>query len=103
MYHIPKRHSSVIEARGLLSARINTYCHAASTLWQDLVERRDQRLRQPEGKDELRPSHQHLWCQPFEERSEAFNRPHVPNNSEPTLWVLKVAVLYPGFDDIEGC
>jgi hypothetical protein len=69
----------------------------------DLVECRDQSLCEPEGKDELGSCHQHLRCQPFEEGHKPFILPHLGHDPESALWVFKVAVLYPGLDDIERC
>lgn len=45
----------------------------------------------------------YLGNQALEERSHSFVLHHASHDSETTFWVLKVAVLNSGLDDIKGC
>ena len=78
-----------------------THCKSPLPSLQHLVERRYQRLRQPETKNEFRPCHEQLRRQTLEEASESLILHHVTKDSETTLRVIKVSVLYPGFYDVE--
>lgn len=67
----------------------------------EFIENRDQRLRQPERKDQLRSGHQKLGRQTLEEAGEALVLHHVRNDTETALGVLEVAVLDAGLDNVE--
>ena len=68
----------------------------------DFVERRDQRLREPEAKHQFRPRHQQLWCQALEEAGKPLVPRHVAENLEAALGVFKVPVLDPRLDHVQG-
>jgi hypothetical protein len=63
---------------------------------------RYQSLCQPKAEHQFRPGHQHLRRQSFEERQDALILEHLRDDPKPTLWVLKVSVLYPGLDHVQG-
>lgn len=60
-----------------------------------------QSLRQPEAEDEFWSGHQELGGQSLEEAAESFVLDHAADDTEAGFWVLKVAVLDSGLDDIE--
>lgn len=67
-----------------------------------LVESGYQRLGQPKREDELRARHQKLRCQALEKGGRALQLHHVGDDPEAALRVLKVLVLYPSLDDVQG-
>jgi hypothetical protein len=67
-----------------------------------LAKRGDQRLRKPEGKDQLGAGHKKLRRKTFEERSKTLVLHHVGNNPEAAFGVLEVLVLNSGLYDVEG-
>ena len=62
---------------------------------------RNQRLRQPKTKHQLRSRHQQFRRQPFKKPPHAFLPRHIPNNPQPTLLVLEILILNPRLDDIQ--
>ena len=71
------------------------------SLSQHLIKGRNQRLRQPKAKHQLRPRHQQLGGQPLEETGRPFLPRHPAQDLEAGLGVLEVAVLDPGLDHVE--
>jgi len=67
-----------------------------------LIKSRNQRLRQPKTKHQLRPRHQQLGRQPLKERPHALLPRHLPQYPEPALRVFEIPVLDARFDDVEG-
>ena len=67
------------------------------------VKGRDQGLSQPEGEDELGAGHEQLGHETLKEGRWALLLDHVLDNLDTALWVIKVAVLDTGLDDIERC
>lgn len=67
----------------------------------DLAKRRNQRLGQPEGEDELGPCHEQLGCEALEEGRDALVLHHARDDAHAALGVLKVPVLDARLDDIE--
>lgn len=57
----------------------------------------------PEGEDELRSGHDKLRDQALKEAGWTFLPDHLGDNPNAALWVVEVAVLNAGLDDIEGC
>jgi len=90
----------------------------ASPTANHCVERRDQRLREPEREHQLRAGHQklqllasedegkeetpYLGHQALEEAGGTFVPGHVRQDPESALRIVKVAVLDPGLDDVQG-
>lgn len=66
------------------------------------VEQRDELLSNREREHELGSNHQDLWQQSLEERSKPFVPNHLLDDVHATLWVVKVAVLDPCLDDVQG-
>jgi hypothetical protein len=67
-----------------------------------LVDGRDQRLGQPEAKDELGSGHEQLWRETLEEGRKPFVAGHLGHDRKARLPDLKVAVLDARLDHVEG-
>lgn len=70
-------------------------------LLENLVERWDESLCQPEGEDKLGSCHEKLWGETLEETGHALVLGHVGDDAESRFVCLEVAVLNTGLDDIE--
>ena len=66
------------------------------------IKRGDERLRQPEGEDELGARHEQLGDEALEEGAGALVLGHVGQDAEAALGVVEVAVLDAGLDHVEG-
>lgn len=85
----------------LLAPRLHLCTHPLEVILQNLVERWNQRLGQPERERELRSRHQQLRHQALEEGRRTLYPRHIAHNPEARLLGLEVAVLYARLDHIQ--
>ncbi len=82
-------------------SEIARLCPVYRSSLYDLVESRYQRLRKPETENQLRPRHQQLRRQAFEETCESLLFRHPRDYLQAALWVIEIPILDPRLDNIQ--